>query len=563
MANFESNPESAQLDYGDKPGNEGKLTLEVPDCKENAGAKTEAIEALVRAVRDPDLAGKGAKHFPWWLPSMSDLFILAFYTWAFLTGANGWLGLLTDADSGWHIRTGEVILKTHTIPTKDLFSFSKPGADWYAWEWLTDILWAKLYGVAGLKGICWFAAVIITGFTAILLRFSLWMGAGLFISLTTVLVAAGASSVHFLARPHVFTLLLLPISVWLIEADRRNPTWRVFLIIPLVTLWANLHGGFPSVLLVLAAAAVGCAVEAGLAWPDSNWRPSVRYAFIAVASLAASVVNPYGIRLHQHMLSYLTSDWIKDTVDEFRSPNFRGESMMQFEGLLFLGLLVAASRLRQKKVVEALWIIGFGHMALTSVRHVTVFAAVVTPYLAAELTGWWRSASSSATKYSLAGIVRQMDWDLIPSFHRTTFWLPLLLILSVFLPVSMAHWPSDYPKELFPTTMVAKHQNELAKARVFTTDQWADYLIFRSYPVQRIFVDGRSDFFGPEIGNQCLQLLQGQSGWQGLLDKHRFEYVLAPLSWPLTSLLRLDARWKVVEEDEKVILFQRITAGQT
>jgi hypothetical protein len=525
------------------------------------------IARLIEVVRDPALGSDReaaaavsqtvGKRFPWWTPSMSDLFLVAFFIWTFLAGSSGWAGLLADADSGWHIRTGEVILQTHTVPQKDLYSFSKPAADWYAWEWLTDIIWAKLHGAFGLRGICWFAGVLIIAFLALLLRFSLWMGASLFISLATALIAAGASSVHFLARPHIFTLALLPLSVWLIEADRRRPSHRVFLMVPLVGLWANLHGGFPAVLLVLGAAAAGSAIEVLIGASGVTWNRAIRYAALTAAGACASLANPYGYRLHQHMIEYLRSNWIRTVVEEFHSPSFNNENMFQFEVLLFLGLMAAASLIQRKRVTEVLWILGFGHMALSSVRHVTIYSAVTAPYIAVELTRWWNYAFGGASKKSIAGIWNQIAADLTPSFNRTTFWLPVVLTGALFLPASMAHWPSDYPKEMFPVDLIHKRQQLLAHSRLLTTDQWGDYLIYLNYPEQRVFVDGRSDFYGPEIGNQYLQLLQGQYQWKTLLAKHRFDHVMAPLDWPLASLLKSDPDWKLLDDTGKVVLFER------
>jgi len=525
------------------------------------------IGQLVEAIRDPEIArdspAEKKKRFPWWAPSMSDLFVVAFFIWTFLASSSGWSALLADADSGWHIRTGEEILKTHTVPQKDLFSFSKPASDWYAWEWLTDVLWAELHSTFGLRGICWFAGILIATFVALLLRFSLWMGASLFISIATVLVASGAASVHFLARPHAFTLALLPLSVWLLESDRRRPSNRVYWLVPLVAIWANLHGGFPAVLLVLGAAAAGSAVEVLIGAQGAEWKRAIRYSVLTAAAALASFVNPYGFRLHQHMIEYLRSDWIRNVVEEFHSPNFRTENMLQFEILLFTGLLVAASLIQRKRITEALWILGFGHMALASVRHVTIFAAVVAPYLAVELTWWWKAQFEGSSRKSLAGIWNQINADLTPAFLRSTLWLPAILTVVLFLPAKWTHWPSDYPKEMFPVELIHKRQQLLAQSRLLTTDQWAHYLIYLNYPVQRDFVDGRSDFFGPEIGNQYLQLLQGQHQWKALLVKHGFDHVLAPLDWPLTSLLKTDADWKVLDDTGKAILFERVrVSGQ-
>ncbi len=508
------------------------------------------------------VAKSGAKRFPWWVPSMSDLFVVAFVVWTFMAGSSGWAALLADADSGWHIRTGEVILESHSVPQKDLYSFSKPDADWYAWEWMTDILWAKLHALAGLRGVVWFAALLIATFVALLLRFSLWMGASLFFSVAITLAASGASSMHFLARPHAFTLALLPLAVWLIEADRRRQSRRVFLLIPLVGLWANLHGGFPAVLLVMGAVAVGSAAEAILGAEGSGWGAPIRYGILTAGSTLASLANPYGYHLHQHMIEYLKSDWIRNVVEEFHSPNFRSESMLQFEILLFLGLLAAGSLLMRRRVTEALWILGFAHMSLASVRHVTIFAAVTAPYIAVELTRWWDKAFQGATKKSMAGIWNQMWSDLTPSFARTTFWLPLAFGGLLFVPASVAHWPSDYPEQMFPVALIHRRAELLAHSRLLTTDQWADYLIYLNHREQKVFVDGRSDFYGPEIGNQYLQMLQGQYQWKALLDKHGFDLVLAPLDWPLVSLLKVDPGWRILDDTGKAVLFEKVAVAR-
>ena len=76
-------------------------------------------------------------------------------------------------------------------------------------------------------------------------------------AMIVALLGVGAASIHFLARPHIFTLLLLSISVWMIEADRRAPSNRIWLLVPLTVVWTNLHGGFLALIAVLGLTAVG------------------------------------------------------------------------------------------------------------------------------------------------------------------------------------------------------------------------------------------------------------------------------------------------------------------
>jgi hypothetical protein len=493
------------------------------------------------------------------IPSLSDLFFLAILVWLFMSsGAAGWEGLLSDADVGWHIRTGEYILNHHAVPTHDLYSFSKPDAPWYAWEWLTDVLDGGLHRIAGLKGIVLMAAVLISLFSVTLIRRMVSRGVHLFVALAISLLGVGGSSMHFLARPHLLTLLLLSISVWMIEADRRRPSARIWWLVPLTMIWTNLHGGFLALIVVLGLAAVGSATEA---WFGASFntrgtiRDAVRYGKLTLACAAASLVNPYGWNLHRHVLEYLRSDWIRNVVQEFQSPSFRSENMLQFEALLLIGLIVAGAQFRQWKIVEGLWIVFWAHMALGSVRHAPVFITITAPIIASQLSDWWNHWTARAKKSSLAHILNLMAADALKNFRRTSVW-PVAAVTVLALMGPPVKWPQDFPDFVFPTHMVHAHSDLILRSRVLTTDQWADYLIYVN-PAQKVFIDGRSDFYGPEVGNDYLRLTGGSWDWRQLLDKYRFDLALLPVESPLTQILKLAGNWRVVEDDGKRILLVR------
>ena len=497
------------------------------------------------------------------VPSLSDLFFLAILVWLFMSaGAAGWEGLLGDADAGWHIRTGEYILDHHTVPRHDLYSFSKPDAPWYAWEWLTDVLYGGLHRVAGLKGIVLFAAVLIALFAFSLIRRMIRQeGAHLFMALLVALLGVGGSSMHFLARPHLLTLVLLSLSMALIEADRVRPSSRIWWLVPLTLVWTNLHGGFLALIVVLGVAAVGSAVEAWLGC--GTLRAAVRYAQLTLACAAASLVNPYGWNLHLHVAEYMRSDWIRNAVQEFQSPAFRSENMLQFEALLLLGLIVAGAQFRRFKIVEGLWIVVWAHMALGSVRHAPIFITVSAPILAAQLSLWWNGWTAAAKKSSLPGILNLMAADALKGFRRTSAWpavavAALVLLGPPFNSITKIKWPRDFPSVMFPVKMVHDHSDLILRSRVLTTDQWGDYLIYVN-PAQKVFIDGRSDFYGPEIGNDYIRLTNGAWDWRQLLDKYRFNLVLLPVESALTQILKLTPDWRVLDDDGTRILLARTT----
>ena len=101
-------------------------------------------------------------------PSLADLFPAILLLAEFGRPAT-WQALLSDGDTGWHIRTGDFILRSHTVPFHDLFSFSRPDQPWYAWEWLSDVVFALLHRWQGLPAVAAFSAALLSLTAAVLL----------------------------------------------------------------------------------------------------------------------------------------------------------------------------------------------------------------------------------------------------------------------------------------------------------------------------------------------------------------------------------------------------------
>jgi hypothetical protein len=191
--------------------------------------------------------------------SLPLLVALATFVAVLASGSN----LLGDPDTYWHIVVGRWILAHHAVPHVDPFSYSMAGAPWVPHEWLAETVFAPLYDRWGWNGLVVATAASFAATLAILTRALLrWLEP--IHALAGVATAWGLALSHLLARPHILTL---PIMVlWfaaLVEARERNrapPLWLA----ALMTLWANLHGGYA---LGLAFAAV-FAGEALIAAPS-------------------------------------------------------------------------------------------------------------------------------------------------------------------------------------------------------------------------------------------------------------------------------------------------------
>lgn len=494
----------------------------------------------------------GEAHPAWkaMAPTLADILFFSLIIWLFLAGPNGWAALLSDGDTGWHIRAGDWIRENRAFPTQDFFSFTKEGQPWFAWEWGAEVLMSWLHESAGMKGVVLGLGMLIPAYLLIVFRYAMWRGGTPLIVLPMLLLASGASAIHYLARPHLFTMLFLPMSLWLIESDRRLPSGRIWWLVPLTVIWTNLHGGFLGLIACLAFVALGELLGGRLL-------ATKRYGLVAGACLAASLINPYTYHLHGHIADYLRSDWIRNAVDEFQSPRFRSEAMLFYEVILVVALVATYRLLRRGEWADALLLVGWAHLSLGAVRHVPIFLLISIPVVAAELTAWWTEIVPAFSRRSLLRVIDGLSSDLRSGFVRNTAWMaaPVLMLAATGRPI---RWPESFPEEKFPISLIEQHRESIAGKRVLATDEWGDYLTYRFYPQQRVFFDGRSDFFGESFGKDYLAMMSGGADGEKKFDHYRFDTVLVPPEWPIQSTLRRRLEWKVVTETSKAVLLQRV-----
>src|ERR1019366_825957 len=181
------------------------------------------------------------------VPSVRDI-IFIFLFWSLLAGplANR---PLADADIGWHIRNGEQILATHSLPRSDPFSSTMQGQPWFAWEWLYDIPLGILHQACGLSGVVWLCGLLVAGIFALLLSQLLQRGTGLLLAIVLMLLAEAAATIHLYARPHIVSWLFS--LLWFIALDQWErcehgslPRWFPWFFPASMLLWVNLHGGW-------------------------------------------------------------------------------------------------------------------------------------------------------------------------------------------------------------------------------------------------------------------------------------------------------------------------------
>ena len=501
-------------------------------------------------------------------PSLSDLYFLVITAWLFLSSPVGWQRVLLDSDTFLHARIGQMILADGAVPHQDSFSFSKAGQPWYAFEWLSQVALGSAYDLAGLKGLSLLAGVTISLFLTLLLKHMIWKGANGMVALLISLIATTATSIHYHARPHLFTLLFLTVALWILDYNRRvmeaegglkgrAGKYLVWSLIPLTAVWTNFHGGFFIFFALLGIRAAGCGLEAacyGELRPQ-RMREGMQLGLVGLACAAASLLNPYGYRLHEHILHFLKSHWVLANISEFQPPRFQTEEMYNALALLLAGLAIISSQLRKRDFVGPLTILFLAYSSFTSVRHITVFVLAVSPMIAMELTAWWNWVAGERKKTSVLRILHDVSVQLTLNLPGTGVFIPVCVLALAVMPG--LHWPQEIPEGIVPVKLIEPHLELMAKSRLFASDQIAGYLIFRNYPRQRVFFDSRHNYYGAEIGDEYFAIEGGGPRWRELMERYRFDLVLIPNQRPLHALLEATGGWRVLASDQKYSLLQK------
>lgn len=438
--------------------------------------------------------------------------------------------LLGDPDSYSHVEVGRWIIAHGSLPASDPFSFSKHGAPWVPFEWLSEVIYAAVYALAGWPGVVALAAAAIALAFGLLTSFLL---RELSPSLTLLMVIAAVILVapHMLARPHV---LVLPLMVTWAAAlvrcmDRGTPPpyWAL----PLLVLWTNLHGS-----VVLALGLIGPAVlEALLREPRSEWpRVLLRWLPFSLLALAASCLTPHGPEPLLMPLTTLGLGPALAWISEWRPQDFG--RIGGFE-LLLLGGIFALTRGVTLPVVRALVLIGLLHFALAQMRNADLLAMLAPLYLAAPLG---RTFGGPAA-----------DDAAVPSRG---------LNLAAFgILVAMSGWAlaRDIRPAPIITPEAAIARADLAKAeRVLNDYGFGGYLIFAGIPT---FIDGRGELYGgPFIDryNRALALID-LGDFLKLLDEYKIGATLLAPNTPAVAMLDRLPEWQRVYGDDVAIVHKR------
>lgn len=527
--------------------------------------------ATVSAVNVETVAPAASARVPAiarFLPSLTDVAFLMPLSFLFLK-LSGARSLLGDGDTGWHIRTGEWILNHHQVPHTDMFSFSRPGAPWFAWEWLWDVIFAVFFRGGGLAAVV-LASTLVLCLTCVatfrLIRRKCDNG---LVAIAVTLLATGGCAVHWLARPHLFSILFFALTLHITDRANEGRTKLLAWLVPLTLVWTNLHGGFFVTFLVLACYIGGDLLNAVIERDPVQRRMYLRSTLpwlkTFAACFAVTFVNPYGWQLHWHVITYLADPYLLRHIAEFQSANFHSPATIYFEPLMMMTLAAAFWAIRRRQFADAFLGLGWMHMALIVQRNLPLYSIACAPLIAAGITALIREASwsplteriSRAASWFKAASAGVDQTDRIGRVHLVSAAAFGLVALLLFAPAPLnERFNSSFDPKVFPVGAIPALTSPETH-RIWAQDQWGDYLIYRLYPSTHVYIDGRSDFYGDKFGEEYLKTLDVQVGWEKAFDRYGIDTVVVAPTLALSSALKVSRDWRVVFDDHNSVVFRR------
>lgn len=478
-----------------------------------------------------NITGRGGCAAGWGLSLPLWVFMLAFL--ATLATARS---ILTDQDPFWHVAAGNWIIAHRAVPYRDVFSFSMAGAPWVAHEWLSEVILAAVYDLAGWGGLVVLAALVFAATLAALLALLL-RHLPPSPALLGVIGAFGLAIGHLHVRPHIFGLPLLVIWLGALIAARRDERAPPLAYAVLMLVWANLHGGF---ILGLGLAALFTSE----ALFEANDRASLLGAargwglFLVLSTLAA-VVTPNGVTGLLFPLHVMQMPFAMATINEWKSPDFQYPQPLEIWLLLaILGALVSGIRLPVTRIAMFLLLL---HEALAHRRLGEIFGLAAPLLFAPALAPQLRDTAFAALDRRLdtrAGASRPLGLS-----------IAAIVVLAA-VAVTLRAGISNDDQVFAPTSAVEFAKAHQLTGPVFNDYEFGGYLIFSGIAP---FIDGRADMYGDDFVKRAAT----PGELPALLQQYAIAWTLIEPQDARVALLDHLAGWQRAYADDIAVIHVR------
>ncbi len=460
-----------------------------------------------------------------------------------------------DPDLWGHVRFGQDVLRQGHLVWRDPYSYSAVGHLWLNHEWLSELIMGALYnsfGVFGLKLMKFACAALTIIFMA---AAESETGASPLLQSAILLASAVTVATQMQFRPQVFPFAMLSALIYLLARDvyrSRAPLW---LAIPMLAVWANLHGGFILGVATLAIYGTVRGVQDLVA--GRGVARLSRLGAITILATLATLATPYGIGTWRAVMHALLNPYTRIVVADwqnlFTSIGSRWHTdpltVVFFEiALLLIAALVFSFVL--SPTADDLPLVGIAGVlsvaAIVSVRNVPIAVIAIAPPLARHLP---------------IALRRRLPWFANAGpVKRASRWSQALFATLAVLLIARGDFFSNHldAGAPYPVSATEFIKQRGLKGNLLSLFSWGEYLIWHLGPDSKVFVDGRYDTVYPqEVLEAFFAFNYARPGAEIPLDKYPTEYVLIPPELAARRLMDSRRDWRLVYRDDVSMLYAR------
>jgi hypothetical protein len=451
---------------------------------------------------------------------------------------------LIDPDTWWHVTVGEQILRTHTWPTTETYSFTAHGASSIAYEWLGEVFLALAARAGGLLGLAMLQKVVVA-LVALLLYYYAYLRSG---SAKAACIASSIvlpiAPVAFTLRPQMIGYVFLLLALICLERFRKGHTKSLLFLPPLSVIWVNTHGTFVFGLFVIGLYWVTGLVTfqvGGLIGERLPQGKRVQLLLTLLLCLLALLVTPYGSQIATKPFELaITEPLSVANVQEWQAVSL-STPLGKYFALFAITLFLAQVTLRLTYKLEDLAMLLFGvYVMCAHMRFAMIFVVFLTPILAGILARWVPPYDPAKDRYLL------------------NFALIVLVLFALVKLRPTQHELEEMVANDYPVKAVEYLRQHPEPTGMFNEYGWGGYLISRLSPEHKVFIDGRAEFYEYYgVLPDYITISLAQPGALRVAARHNIQSFLINRTSPLAALLATSPEWQWVYADDLAAIFVR------
>jgi hypothetical protein len=493
---------------------------------------------------------------------------------------------IRDSDFWWHLKTGEYIYHTGSLPASDPFAYTSLTKDPVNPEskrikfilrqyWLAQLAFYWIYLFFDFQGIIYLRAFILTFLVFLLYKGIRREGVGPYLSIVLLIPAVIMLSSNFTGeRPQLFSFLFAFLIIYCLEGFRKNvyildnqtqvtgklPLYYLLPMPFVMLLWSNMHGGFMVGIMII----LGYLIAEILKYFTKRFGQILPFGslksltIMSMLSIFLSFINPNGYNVISILLELENSRY-KETIIEAMSPFKIGlyyPSVTIFFVILAISFIILMVNFRKLEFTDMVIYSGLTVMSLSAVR----FTAFFTPFAIIMIARYGISNSKKLIFNERLHLVLKKS-EIIFSV--------LLSILLIAAMIRLELFKDGVRLYKYPEGSVKFLKENRIEGNMFNPYYWGGYLLWALYPDYKVFIDGRGLI--EQVYLQQLNVMQGKSQefqgipeWKAILDAYNIDFIITfsvdkftGNLIPLIPAILNDPEWHLVYLDNVSLIFVR------